>query len=130
MVRHSSVEDIASSHFVFSGTMPLLGFYLCLIFFVSRHLCGPFHYLCDPLSLSRDIFLSYLRIFSCFLFSLFLATVFLSCYLYSVYPISPNRSPPPPFASRCSTVSNALRLCSRFFLGADLHMLLTLYDLQ
>lgn len=95
MVRHSSVEDIASSHFVFSGTVPLLGFYLCLIFFVSRHLCGLFRYLCDPLSLSRDIFLSYLRIFPCFLFSLFLATMFLSCYLYSVYPIFPNRYPSP-----------------------------------
>lgn len=95
MVRHSSFEDIASSHFVFSCSMPLLGFYLCLIFFVSRHLCGLFRYLCDPLSLSRDIFLSYLRIFSCFLFSLPLATMFLSYYLYSVYPISPNRSPPP-----------------------------------
>ena len=119
MVRHSSVEDIASSHFMFSGTVPLLGFYLCLIFFVSRHLCGLFRYLCDPLSLSRDIFLSYLRIFPCFLFSLFLATMFLSCYLYSVYPIFPNRYPPS--ASRCSTVSSALCLCSRFFLGADLH---------
>ena len=96
MVRHSSVEDRASNHFVFSGTMPLLGFYLCLIFFVSRHLCGLFRYLCDPLSLSHDIFLSYLRIFSCFLFSLFFATVFLSRYLYSVYPISPNRPPSPP----------------------------------
>jgi hypothetical protein len=96
MVRHSSVEDIASSHFVFSGTVPLLGFYLCLIFFVFRHLCGLFRYLCDPLSLSRDIFLSYLRIFPCFLFSLFLATIFLSFYLYSVYPISPNRSLPHP----------------------------------
>jgi len=95
MVRDSSVEDIPSSHLVFSSTMPLLGFYLCLIFFVSRHLCGLFRYLCDPLSLSRDIFFSYLRIFSCFLFSLFLATMFLSCYLYSVYPISPNRPPPP-----------------------------------
>lgn len=64
---------------------------------------------------------------SSFLFSLpqcSYPVIFIRCIQF------PLIAPPHPTASRCSTVSSALCLCSRFFQGADLHMLLKLYDLQ